>query len=84
MTLIAAYLLSIIFLLLIPLLLTLWTALKRQRYINRYYSNRNSEMMSEILNLQKTINYHGKEIKEEIEKRRIEKSGRTGSSGTTE
>ena len=64
MTLIAAYLIAIIFLILIPLLLTLWAALRRQQYINRYYSNRNSEMSGEILNMQKTIEHYGKEIKE--------------------
>ena len=64
MTLVASYLVAVMFVILIPLLLTLWTALKRQRYMNRYYSNRNSEMMKDILNLEKTIKDHGKEIKQ--------------------
>lgn len=64
MTLIAAYLIAVICIILIPLLLTLWTALRRQQYINRYYTNRNSEMNTEILNMQKEIKRYGKEIEQ--------------------
>jgi len=64
MPLIASYLVAVMFVILIPLLLTLWTALKRQRYMNRYISNRNSEMMRDILNMQKTIKDYGKQIEE--------------------
>lgn len=64
MTLLASYLVAIICVILIPLLLTLWTALKRQRYINKYESHRNSEMTGKIANMQKTIEGYGKEIKE--------------------
>ena len=78
MSLVAAYLIAVILLILIPLLLTLWTALKRQQYINRYYSNKNSEMMSELINMQKTIEDHRKEVKREIEKRRKRRKGRKG------
>ncbi len=70
MTLIAAYLVSIMFIILIPLLLTLWTSLKRQRYINQYISNRNSEMSKVIIILQKTIEDHGRQIKEQGERKR--------------
>ena len=69
MTLVAAYLLAIIFLLLMPLLLTLWTSLKRQRYINQYISHRNSEMSGIILNMQKTIDDYGRQIKEQRERK---------------
>lgn len=64
MTLIAAYLVSIMFIILIPLLLTLWTSLKRQRYINQYISHRNSEMSQIILSLQKTIEDYGRQGKD--------------------
>lgn len=69
MSLIAAYLIAIIFLILLPLLLTLWTALRRQRYINRYYSNRNSEMSRIILNMQKTIEDYGRQIKDKKQRK---------------
>jgi len=69
MSLIAAYLIAIIFLILLPLLLTLWTALRRQRYINRYYSNRNSEMSRIILNMQKTIEDYGRQIKDKTQRK---------------
>lgn len=64
MPLIASYLIAIMFILLIPLLLTLWTSLRRQRYINQYITNRNSEMINQIVNMQKTIESYGKEIEE--------------------
>ncbi len=67
MTLIAAYLVSIMFVILIPLLLTLWTSLKRQRYINQYITNRNSEMSQIIINLKKIIEDYGRQIKEQDE-----------------
>lgn len=64
MSLLAAYLIAIILLLLIPLLLTLWTSLKRQRYINQYISNRNSEMSQIIIIMQKTIEDYGRQSKD--------------------
>jgi len=63
MSLLAAYLLAIIFLFLLPLLLTMWTSIKRHRYINQYNSYRNSELSVIILNLKKIIDDHGREIK---------------------
>jgi len=64
MSLVAAYLAAIICIILIPLLLTLWTSLKRQRYINEYISHRNSELSGIIINMQKTIDDYGRQSKE--------------------
>ncbi len=75
MSLLAAYLIAFILLLLIPSLLTLWTSLKRQRYISQYLSYRNSEMSQLIINMQKTIKDYG----EQIEKRKQGKGSKRGS-----
>lgn len=75
MSLVAAYLAAIICIILIPLLLTLWTSLKRQRFINQYISDRNSEMSRIIINMQKTIEDYGRQIKE-----RKQEKGTRGSS----
>jgi len=75
MTLLASYLIAVMFLILLPLLLTLWTALKRQRYINQYITGRNSEMTAKIINMQKTIEDYVKEIKEQKQGKGTKEAG---------
>lgn len=75
MSLVAAYFITVIFLIFIPLLLSLWTSLKRQRYINEYISNRNSEMSMLIISLQKTIKDYGRQIKEQRKRKGTRGSG---------